>query len=220
MNDQVLKQRSTVLYVIVAANVLVSLAVFAMGVSGGGGARLVYDWSFLPAALTNGILRLNLDLLGHSALTLVTYAFLHAGWMHLLGNMIFLVLAGRRVERELGGGLFLVFYVLTGALGALVHWLTNPMSSDILLGASGAVSGVMGCYLVAAIKGKGGFSPWAIIGALFIVKWLYEQVMSTLAVSTGMVDSPVAYFAHLGGFAMGVYLMLRFYRKPKTDVIA
>lgn len=217
MNEDT-KPRVAVLYIIIALNVLAFAFTFIMGLNGRAGALFVNEWSFMPRALSYGVLNGDLELIGHSLVTLVTHTFLHAGPMHLLGNMLFLVFAGRRVEKELGAGLFIVFYLLTGIAGALSQYITGPTEPGIMLGASGAVSGIMGCYVVAAFKGEGRFSPLAIIGALLIGRWLYGQLVSTMAVATGMVDSPIAYFAHLGGFAAGVLLTLRYYRGRKPAV--
>jgi len=139
---------------------------------------------------------------------MLTYAYLHGNWSHVLGNMFFLLLFGRRVERELGSISFWAFYAAAGVCGALGHWLFNFNNLGVLIGASGAISGVMGAYLAVVIFTREGRSILAIGGALFIVKWLFDQVYMTVTSSVGHTSDPIAYLAHAGGFVFG-YLVMR-----------
>jgi len=146
--------------------------------------------------------------------------FLHGSWMHLVGNMWFLWIFGNNVEDSMGHLRFVVFYVLTGLVAALAHTLTDPASTVPMVGASGAISGVMGAYLVlyprAAVHTLFFFvffirivplPAWVMLGY-----WMVIQVASSAAASAQ--GGGVAYTAHVGGFVAGAALILLF-RNPK-----
>lgn len=140
--------------------------------------------------------------------TLVTAIFLHGSWFHLLGNMLFLWVFGDNVEDAMGHGRFLAFFVLCGAAGNLTHALLLPDSTRPLIGASGAVSGVVAAYLI--------LYPRVRLWALFFVGiplrvpaygaigfWFVLQLLSALLSG----DEGVGWFAHLGGFVAGAALI-------------
>ncbi len=146
-------------------------------------------------------------------LTLLSYMFLHAGWMHLLGNMAFLWVFADNIEDAFGHVGFLLFYILCGVAAGLAHAFVEPQSAAPLIGASGAMSGVIAAYLL--------LYPRARIWILFLMRipmkipawivlggWIILQF-----VSLGM-EQPegqaVAWWAHIGGFAAGVVLTLLF----------
>ncbi len=149
------------------------------------------------------------------ALTLVTYLFLHGGWMHLLGNMWFLWLFGKSVEDRLGHAGFLIFYLIGGLAASFTHWLAFPNSEFPVIGASGAIAAVLGAYAITW--------PWARIytlvfliifvtvvelpAMLFLGGWFVYQIVSGLAVSHAAGVQAVAWWAHIGGFLAGVLLM-------------
>jgi len=151
---------------------------------------------------------------------LFTSMFLHGSWMHLIGNMWFLWIFGNNVEDSMGHLRFLVFYVLTGLVAALGHVFTAPGSVVPMVGASGAISGVMGAYLVLYPRARVHtlfwflffirivpLPAWVILGY-----WMLIQVASSAASSA---DGPgVAYMAHIGGFIAGALLIFVF-RNPK-----
>jgi membrane associated rhomboid family serine protease len=150
---------------------------------------------------------------------LITSMFLHGSWMHLLGNMWFLWIFGNNIEDSMGRLRFLVFYVVCGLAAALGQVLTNPSSAIPMVGASGAISGVMGGYLVLypnvrvfAFLPLGFFitsvalPAWAMLGYWFLI-----QFVSGLAAFGGEVGG-VAFWAHIGGFAAGVVLIKLFVR--------
>jgi membrane associated rhomboid family serine protease len=146
---------------------------------------------------------------------LLSHQFLHGGWMHLLGNMWFLWLAGYVIEDAWGRLAFPAFYLLAGAFAALGHHLAEPHSAIPLIGASGAIAGVMGAFLVRNAKTKIKFFVWLIVrpfrfeapAYLMLPLWFGDQVLWGILQPGG-----VAYFAHVGGFIFGgcVALMLRF----------
>lgn len=148
--------------------------------------------------------------------TIIFSMFLHGGWLHLLGNMWFLWVFGDNVEDALGHGRFLVFYVICGVAAALAQAFTDPFSQVPMIGASGAIAGVLGAYLV--------WFPWSRVRTLvflgffatitelpapvFLVMWFVIQFFSgTLSLAgAGAAAGGVAWFAHIGGFLAGAFL--------------
>lgn len=177
--------------------------------------HLVDNYSVVPAQFTgHAPIRGQTPLL----LRLETNLFLHGGWIHLLGNMLFLWIFGDNVEDAMGHGPFLVFYLLCGAAGNLGHILTNPLSREPTIGASGAIAGVLGAYLilypharVLCLVPLWVFLQFVWVPAmLFLPVWIGLQLISGLA-SFGMGDAGgVAWWAHVGGFITGALLVRAF----------
>jgi membrane associated rhomboid family serine protease len=150
---------------------------------------------------------------------LFTSMFLHGSWMHLLGNMWFLWLFGNNVEDSTGRPRFVVFYLASGLVAALGQVITNPASAIPMVGASGAISGVMGGYLVLFPRVRvfcliilGFFVTSVALPAwMMLVYWLAIQFVSGLAAFGGDVGG-VAFWAHVGGFVAGVVLVKLFAR--------
>ncbi len=147
-------------------------------------------------------------------LALLTSLFLHDGWLHILGNMLFLWIFGNNVEDVMGHAAFLAFYFVCGIFGTLAHVAMYANSLSPLLGASGAISGVLGAYLVLYPRAR--VWTWVFIFVLpipaFVVIgfWIVLQVVEGLtSVGTGAVGT--AFFAHLGGVAMGLIISGIFY---------
>jgi membrane associated rhomboid family serine protease len=144
--------------------------------------------------------------------TLFTSMFLHGGWAHLGGNMLYLWTFGDNVERRLGPVRFLVFYLVCGVAAALAHVAFNAHSSVPTVGASGAISGVLGGYLVlfprnqVRVLTRGGIATVPAIMVLGL--WIVIQLLSSLGSITDTREtSGVAYLAHVGGFVAGVVLV-------------
>jgi hypothetical protein len=143
-------------------------------------------------------------------LPFLTCMFLHAGWMHLIGNMWFLYIFGDNVEDALGKLRFVLFYLLTGLAGGALHVLTGPDSPIPTVGASGAISGVMGAYMlmfphsrVIAIVPLLGFAHLVEIAApMFLGVWALFQFLSA-AMTREALGGGTAWLAHIGGFAAG-----------------
>lgn len=152
----------------------------------------------------------------HSS-SLLTSMFLHGGWLHVLGNMWFLWIYGRNVEDILGSAKFLVFYLLCGLAAALIHIFFNPFSRVPTVGASGAIAGVMGAYLIKFPRARiitlvpiFVFLTTLEVPAVFLLLyWFVIQFFSGFMsigysqVSTG----GIAWFAHVGGFLAGMLLV-------------
>jgi membrane associated rhomboid family serine protease len=141
--------------------------------------------------------------------------FLHGGWLHILGNMLFLWVFGNNVEDRLGRLRFLVFYLFCGYVAAYGFAFGSPHSTATLVGASGAIAGVLGAYLVMFPRARVTsivplafiFIPlrlpaWAVLGGWFLLQWLYS---SGTAVASG---AGVAYLAHVYGFVAGLVVAL------------
>ena len=145
-------------------------------------------------------------------LTFITYMFLHAGWLHLISNMLFLWVFADNVEDAFGYFAFALFYLLCGIAGALAHVMMAPDSPAPLIGASGAVSGVIGAYVLLYPKAR----VWILlffriplrISAIWVLGgWFLLQVFSVLTAETGS-DVQVAWWAHIGGFIAGLAITL------------
>ncbi len=158
-------------------------------------------------------------------LTLVTSMFLHAGWLHLLGNMWFLWMFGKDIENSIGMWLFGLVYFLCGLGGALLHYALNIGSLVPCVGASGAISGIMGCFFV--LFPNADFDLAVYLGwfritsirthtAAAVGTWIAEQTLLGLLTRVGRFSS-VAFWGHVGGFAVGFALGLCFKRLVQLD---
>ena len=157
---------------------------------------------------------------GIGLVSLLTSMFLHGGWMHLIGNMLFLWVFGRNVEDLIGGPRFLAFYLLGGIAAGVVHVIVNAYSRVPTIGASGAIAAVMGAYLVKFPRSRivtlifiFFFVTTAEIPAAFILLyWFAIQFVSGFGslASTDYTGGGVAYFAHIGGFLIGMVLIRAF----------
>lgn len=148
--------------------------------------------------------------------TLVSSAFLHAGWLHLIGNLLYLSVFGPTVEARLGWLRFSLLYLASGAAGALVHIVLNPDSAIPLVGASGAIAGVLGAHLMLRPRSQITtvipvivFIEVASLPAAFVIAfWFVLQVASAVAPVSAELTQQVAWLAHIGGFAAGALLAL------------
>jgi membrane associated rhomboid family serine protease len=203
--------RPIVTYVVIGICVIVFLWQLSLGAKEG--EAVIYQLGMIPARLF-GYKDLNPDLASVPAwATVVTSMFMHGGFMHLGGNMLFLWIFGDNVEDCMGHVRFAAFYVLCGAAAALTQSVLNPHSEIPMVGASGAISGVLGAYLL--------LHPWAtvrviiFIGILFWIAhvpalmvlgfWFLAQLFNAAVAPP---DVPgVAFWAHVGGFVAGLVLV-------------
>jgi len=166
-----------------------------------GGEAFVKQWSLVPADIVAG----------HHLITIITAMFMHGGWMHIIGNMIFLWAFGPEIEDAMGPVRYLIFYLASGVIASLAQVAAIPHSTVPNLGASGAIAGVMGAFLITyptdqirtlvlfGIFVRITFIPAALlIGVWFIIQ-LFNQVGSVADMQGG----GVAYVAHVGGFIFG-----------------
>jgi membrane associated rhomboid family serine protease len=157
--------------------------------------------------------------------TVLTSMFLHGGWMHLIGNMLYLWIFGNNVEDAMGHFRFIVFYALCGVAAALAQAVPNPDSTIPMIGASGAISGVLGAYLLLHPRAQvlvwvplGFFSRVVHLPAFVVLGfWFVLQLINTaLSPSTG---GGVAWGAHVGGFVAGMVL-IPFFKYRRTRLFA
>ena len=153
--------------------------------------------------------------------TVVYSIFLHGGWVHLLGNMWFLWIFGNNVEDSMGHGRFVVFYLVCGVLAALAQIFSSPGSPVPMIGASGAISGIMGAYVVLYPKVRVHMLVWfgfwvttiAVPAYVMLFYWAFLQLLGSLpALGQSTEQGGIAFLAHLGGFAAGAALIKAFAR--------
>jgi len=182
-----------------------------------GGDRFVHAWSVIPVRVTHG----------HAAITLVTSMFMHAGWMHIIGNMIFLWAFGPAMEDVMGHLGFLVFYLGGGVVAMCAQVLGDPSSRVPCLGASGAIAAVMGAFIITFPRDRIRTLLWFLIffrvtyiPALFLIGfWFLTQLFHFGMVSSDVQTGGVAYLAHIGGFLFGVVLGRLFVDKRRVAML-
>ena len=202
---------------IIGVNVLIHISL--MPLSPEAHKTVVYQFGFIPRDLFAGG--------GEGGLfpviaTLFSSMFLHGSFMHLAGNMLYMWIFGNNIEDIMGKFRFLLFYLLCGLGGAILQGILKPTSGIPMIGASGAISGVMGAYLIKF--------PRVRVSVLFfffmfiqIIKvpasvvlgfWIFFQIIMGLG-SIGAKGGGVAFFAHIGGFAAGILLLKLFERRKR-----
>jgi len=181
----------------------------------------LYQVSLDQFALTQFVERWGLvpDTISGNLHTILTSMFLHGGWLHVLGNMLFLWVFGRNVEDLIGSGRFLIFYLCCGIAAAVLQVVTNPYSHLPTIGASGAIAGVMGAYLIKFPRARIGTLVFIVIFVTTIeipawamlVWWFVIQLFSGLgSLGSTNYSGGVAWFAHVGGFVAGMLLIRLF----------
>jgi membrane associated rhomboid family serine protease len=145
---------------------------------------------------------------------LITHMFLHAGWLHVLGNMLFLWVFGDNVEDILGHAKYLVFYLLCGVTAGLAQVIIDPSSRIPMVGASGAIAGVMGAYLVKFPRSEVRMFAWFFFIFTFdvpawamLIYWFVMQLSGGYGSLAQLSQGGTAFFAHIGGFIMGMILI-------------
>ena len=207
-------------YLLIALNVSVFLFEVSLG-SGHAQERFVMQHGFIPARLLHD--------LAHGAPITTAFApvvssmFLHGGWMHLIGNMLYLFIFGDNVEDRLGHVRYLGFYLASGLAAALAQFAGNPTSTLPMVGASGAIAGVTGAYLrfyptarvVTVVPVFFILTTIQIPAFLVLIPWFLMQIQGGLA-SLGGHGPPggVAFWAHVGGFVLGLLVAPWLSRSP------
>ena len=171
------------------------------------------QWAFTPAFFSSG----------ENTIGLFTSMYLHGGFMHLAGNMLFLWIFGDNMEEQFGHIGFLIFYTISGVAATLSHYAFDPTSSIPLVGASGAIAGVMGAYLLLFPRAKVDilfifvifFRIFSIPAWIVLGVWFGMQLFSGIGSTTG---AGVAYWAHAGGFIVGfAYALPLWFKRGGTD---
>lgn len=222
-----------IVYILIAINAVVFLA-FQQATGTEAGAEFTYAYSVVPYEIThNEDLVVPRRLPGGEVipqfpgpapiwLTILTSMFMHGGWMHILGNMLYLWIFGDNIEDNFGHAKFLIFYLVCGVAASFSHILVDPNSVIPSLGASGAIAGVLGAYLIMFPRNRvrnlvffGFFFttvelPAVIVLGFWIVIQFVQQYLSSFEFAQ---SGGVAYMAHIGGFVSGVILCFVFRRK-------
>lgn len=180
--------------------------------------QVVTTFGLIPAVFLTGLNRNIADVTVY--LPLLTNLFLHGGWLHIIGNLWYLKIFGDNVEDRLGHGNFLIFYLLCGVIANLVQVMIDPASNVPTIGASGAISGVLGAYFISFPFAKVStlipvfffITVIEIPAMLFLGLWFLLQLQSGTA-SLYMAGTNVAWWAHIGGFAAGIVLIKLFPRR-------
>ena len=189
--------------------------------------QLFYSYGLIPSVLM-GYDQLPMDLYAVPAyLTIFTSMFMHGGFMHLIGNMLYMWIFADNIEDSLGPKKFIIFYLLSGIGAAMAQILMDTHSQVPMVGASGAIGGVLGAYLINHPNARvlvlipfGFFSQLIKIKALYVLGfWFVLQFINSAMMSSQ--GGGVAYAAHIGGFVSGVVLILFFNKriKRKTKII-
>jgi len=186
--------------VVTTAIIVTNTFVFILELMGGD--AFVKQWSLIPADIVAG----------RHWITILTAMFMHAGWMHIIGNMVFLWAFGPEVEDAMGALRYLAFYLLSGLVASLAQIAAMPGSTVPNLGASGAIAGVMGAFLITyphdeirSLLVLGWFVRVTFIPAgLLIGLWFLIQFFNQVGAVANVQGGGVAYTAHVGGFIFGV----------------
>lgn len=181
------------------------------------------QYALVPAGLYRSILQSSW--LGLIYPPLITSFFLHGSWLHVLSNMLYLWIFGDNIEDRLGHFRFLFFYMLCGILANLSHVALDLSSTVPLVGASGAIAGVLGAYIITFPRAKITslifififFTIRDIPAVYFLLFWFLLQVWNAVS-SIGILGDTVAWWAHIGGFLAGIALMLLLRKKNRWQV--
>jgi membrane associated rhomboid family serine protease len=198
--------RPVVTVLIIVVNALVFLLEL------GGGDAFVQHWSVIPADIVAG----------RHWITILTAMFMHGGWMHIIGNMVFFWAFGPEIEDAMGPFRYLAFYLLSGLVASIAQIVIDPSSAVPNLGASGAIAGVMGAFLITYPRDEirtllviGWFIKMTVLpAALLIGLWFLIQLFSGIGSIASVQSGGVAYMAHVGGIIFGA-VTARLFEDPR-----
>jgi membrane associated rhomboid family serine protease len=209
VGDDDSQRRTTpvVTFVLIGINVLFFLVELS------GGDRFIQQWAFISA-------RFSQDPAG-GAVTIFTAMFMHGSWFHLFGNMLFLWIFGDNVEDRFGHAGFLIFYLLAGIAATFAQYSVSPESSVPNVGASGAIAGVLGAYILmfpqARVNVLVGRQIVAMPAFLVLGAWIALQLISGVGTIGNADVGGVAYMAHIGGFIAGIAMTIIFRRHSESS---
>src|SRR6266487_3214896 len=198
--------------ILILANVLAFLYETQMGPSTLKG--FIFTWGLIPSHFWSDP--------ASAWITIFTAMFLHGGWFHIISNMWFLFIFGDNVEERMGSFRYLIFYLLSGAAAGLLQAYVLPTSTEPMIGASGAIAGVLGAYLISFPRSRIAslvpilfiFTIIEVPAVIFLVFWFVSQLYSGLFAMQGANASGIAWWAHIGGFLFGVIMVVFFARRP------
>jgi membrane associated rhomboid family serine protease len=201
-------------WLLIGLNALVFFYELSLGDSGLN--HFINTWGLVPGRLTSQVGNVG------AWLTVFTAMFIHGGWLHILSNMWVLFIFGDNVENRLGGFGYLFFYLLSGTAAALLQVFLVPPSSVPMVGASGAIAGVLGAYLVLFPQARIVslvpiffiFTTVELPAVIFLLFWFIIQLFSGVLALGGAAGSGIAWWAHVGGFLFGIIAVFFFARRP------
>ena len=220
--------RPVITVALLSANVMVFIYQMILGPAGE--QLFIFGTAVIPYELTHFVDRTTFSIpstryaypaaLLPFPLTLFSAMFTHGGFMHLGGNMLYLWIFGNNIEDAMGHGRFFIFYMITGLGATMVHVLSDPNSTIPMIGASGAIAGILGAYFVLYPKAKIKtfvvliiFIQIIYVPAVFILGfWFFRQII-------GIGSDDIAWYAHIGGFLVGMFLVRRFKRPRSRRII-
>lgn len=190
----------------------------------GGAESLFLRLGFVPYELTHAV-DLSPKNLVPLPLTILSAMFVHGGWLHLVGNMLYLWIFGDNVEDILGHFKYLFFYFMCGAVASLTHAFLNLSSQVPTVGASGAIAGVLGAYMFLFPRARIRtvlillvfVRVVSIPAVVFLAYWILIQVVSGITQFESLTQSGIAWFAHVGGFVSGLVLIIMMRKRGKTS---
>jgi membrane associated rhomboid family serine protease len=203
LHDTIRSRRVPIVtWLLIALNVLVFL--YEMRLGPAALERLIRTWGLVPAQLSAKPTT--------AWITILTSMFLHGGWFHILSNMWVLFIFGDNVEDRMGPGRYLIFYLLSGVAAALLQTFFLQDSREPMIGASGAIAGVLGAYLILFPRARIAslvpiffiFTIVEIPAVIFLLFWFGSQLFSGWLSLGGTAGSGVAWWAHVGGFVFGM----------------
>lgn len=177
--------------------------------------EFIFEWGLIPARLLSDP--------STTWMTIFTSMFLHGGWFHIINNMWVLFIFGDNVEARMGGIRYLLFYLLSGVAAVFLQTYILPSSNVPMIGASGAVAGVLGAYLILFPHSRIAslvpilfiFTIIEIPAVIFLLFWFGSQLYSGLFAIQGSSGSGIAWWAHIGGFLFGIFMVF-FFRTRTT----
>jgi hypothetical protein len=201
---------------LIALNVLVFF--FEQGLGESSLRAFIITWGLVPARLVAAPLD------AAAWLPFVSSMFIHGGWLHLISNLWILFIFGDNVEASMGGLGYLVFYLLSGVAAALLQTFVLPFSSVPMVGASGAIAGVLGAYMLLFPQARVVtllplffvFTTVELPAVIFLLFWFVSQVFSGVMSLGGITGSGIAWWAHIGGFAFGILAVFFFAQRRRA----
>jgi len=175
--------------------------------------RFIHTWGLIPFQLTSSP--------AETWITIFTSIFLHGGWFHILSNLWVLAIFGDNIEDRMGSGRYLIFYLLGGMAASLMQVFLSPASNQPMVGASGAIAGVLGAYIILFPRARIAslvpiffiFTIIEIPAVIFLGIWFVSQLFSGWLALYGAEISGVAWWAHIGGVVFGMFAVRLFVRR-------
>lgn len=207
-------------YFLIGLNIVVFLWELSVGLNSRVLQALTFEFGLVPRHALAVLTGHSHDPLATAILPVFTSMFLHAGFLHVAGNMLFLWIFGDNVEDYLGHFPYLIFYLLSGLAAAVAHVLLNSNSRLPIIGASGAIAGVMGAYFILYPRARVltwffvfvlWVPAWLVLGYWFLLNFLSGTAMAAQASAS---SGGIAFWAHVGGFVAGMLMVKIFPQRP------